>query len=245
MKTMAITNDDGYTEGVEILLEAAGKMGKAYAVLPDRQRSAVSTALTLHKPLRLTHLRKKIYTLNGNPADCALFALHSRELPKPDVIFSGINWGDNCGLSPLLSSGTIGACWKAAIYKVPAIAFSVYRPYHRLGWEKKENWGREELGDAVLKVWKALGPKLKKGEFYVVNFPEEKNLGKAKMVFAKKHQWIRTAATIEKRKDPHGNPYYWLSGKTVKPEKGTDYYELAVKGNISVTKVELEGLANP
>ncbi|NYZ77559.1 hypothetical protein H0O02_04580 [Candidatus Micrarchaeota archaeon] len=236
---IAITDDDGYTEGVEILLSAAEEIGNAYAVLPDRQRSAVSVALTLHKPLRLNNVKKRIYTLNGNPADCTLFAIHSKELPKPDVIFSGINWGDNSGMSPLISSGTIGACWKAAIYKVPAIAFSVYRPYHRLGWEKKENWGREELKAAVLRVWKILKPKLKGGDFYVVNFPDEKHLAKAKIIFPKRRQWIRTYATIERREDPHGNAYYWLSGKSRKPEKGTDYYELAVKKNIVVTKVSL------
>jgi 5'-nucleotidase len=239
---IAITDDDGYTEGVEILLDAANEIGKAYAILPERQRSAISIALTLHKPLRLTHIKKNVYTLNGNPADCTLFAIHSKEFQKPDVIFSGINWGDNCGLSPLISSGTIGACWKAAIYKVPAIAFSVHRPHRRLGWEKKENWDREGLKDGILRAWAFLKSKLKKGDFYVVNFPEERYIKKAKIVFSKRRQWMRTFAVIEKRKDPHGNPYYWLSGKSIKPEKGTDYYELVARKNIVITKVALEKL---
>lgn len=248
---IAITNDDGYTEGLNILLEFAKKLGSAYAVVPERQRSAVSAAITLHKPLRLHKVDKarEIYTLSGTPADCAVFSIYAEELPTPDILFSGINWGDNTGLSPLISSGTIGAVWKAAIHGIPSVAFSIYQKQHsvdRFGWMDKKNWQNPEgLSRALERVWRKIKPEIKPGVFFVVNFPSPFKLDRSKIVFPKRIQMKRTAPIIERRKDVYGNPYFWLGGTDPKIEKGTDFYEVAVKGNISITKVELDRLANP
>ena len=241
-RTIAITNDDGYTQGVKILLEFAKGLGNAYAVVPDRQRSAVSAAVTLHKPLRLLKRKGDIYTLSGTPADCSVFVIYSKELPAPDVVFSGINWGDNTGMSPLISSGTIGACWKAAIHGTPAVAFSLYRK-KRMGWEKKESWGDPgKLKEAMGKVWKRIEPQLGKYDFFVVNMPALEKLEKAKILFGKRVQMKRTAPVIEKRMDPHGEPYFWLGGQGAKMEKGSDFYEVGVKGNIVITRISLKKL---
>ncbi|MFH1221902.1 MAG: 5'/3'-nucleotidase SurE [Candidatus Micrarchaeota archaeon] len=242
--TIAVTNDDGYTEGAMILLRAAKKHSKeAYALLPDRQRSAVSSALTLHKPLRLIEREKDVYTLSGTPADCSLFAIHSGKLPKPDLIFSGINWGDNAGVSPLVSSGTIGACWKAAVYGVPAIAFSLYRASgDRLGWMKAGNWQPELLEKKVEEIYTLLKPKIAPGKFFVVNFPSFEHLETAKIVFPKKMQPVRFAVEVDERHDPYGHPYYWVGGSERKPLEGSDLYEIAVNGNTTVKEIRLANL---
>ncbi len=249
MKTIAITNDDGYTEGISMLLEFAKSLGNAYAIVPDRQRSAVSAAITLHKPLRVHQVEKDVYTLNGTPADCSVFAIYAKEFPTPDIILSGINWGDNTGLSPLISSGTIGAVWKAAIHGTPAVAFSIYQKQHstdRFGWMDKSNWAnRDGVMKALERVWKKIGPEMKEGVFFVVNFPSPYKINRAKIVFPEKIQWRRTSPIIEKRLDVYRNPYFWLGGTDPKIEKGTDFYEVAVRGNISITRVELDRLANP
>jgi len=244
MMTIAVTNDDGYTEGALILLRVAKKHSKdAYAILPDRQRSAVSSALTLHKPMRLLEQEKDVYTLSGNPADCSLFAIHSGKLPKPNLIFSGINWGDNAGVSPLISSGTIGACWKASLYGVPAIAFSLYRNVgDRVGWMKKSNWQPELLEKKVEEIYQLLKPRIAVGKFFVVNFPSLENLENAKVVFPKKLQPVRFAVEIAERRDPYDHPYYWVGGAERKPAEGTDLYEIAVNGNVTVKEILLSNL---
>jgi len=239
MKNIAITNDDGYTEGINILLDFASEIGKPYALIPERQRSAVSAAITLHKPLRIHEISDNIHTLSGTPADCAVFSIYAEELPTPDILFSGINWGDNTGMSPLISSGTIGAVWKAAIHGIPSVAFSIYQK-ERQNWRKKENWKNPEgIKDALRKVWKKIGPEMKKGVFFVVNLPSPEKLDSAKIVFPERIQWKRTAPVMEKRIDPHGGAYFWLGGKDPEIEKGTDFYEVAVNGNISIKKISL------
>lgn len=241
-RTIAITNDDGYTEGVRILLEFAKELGEAYAVIPNRQRSAVSSAMTLHKPLRLDEIEKDIYALSGTPADCAMFAISCEDFKKPDVIFSGINWGDNAGWGPLVGSGTIGACWQSATYETPAVAFSLHAK-DRMGWMKKENWKHpQNIKEALRRVWKEIEPQLKEWSFFVVNMPLPEKLPDAKIIFSDKIQRRRYKVTIEKRNDPYGHPYYWLGGGERPIEEGSDYYEVSRNGNIAITRINMQGL---
>ncbi len=241
---IAVTNDDGYCEGAIILLRMAKRHAKnAYAILPNRQRSAISAALTLHKPLRLVEQEKDVYTLSGNPADCALFAIHSKKFQRPDILISGINWGDNAGVSSLISSGTIGACWKAAMYGVPSIAFSVYRRHEdRLGWMKARNWAADLLERRAEEIFLLLKPRLAAGKFFVVNMPSFEHLEKAGIVYPEKLQPERFSVIVEERKDPYGHSYYWIKGEKREPSKGSDLYEVAVNNNISVKEISIANL---
>ncbi|MFH1685326.1 MAG: 5'/3'-nucleotidase SurE, partial [Candidatus Micrarchaeota archaeon] len=72
-----VTNDDGDSEGLRSLVEAGAKFGDTYAIVPNRQRSAISRAITLHKPIRIHKITDKINSINGTPADCVLFSLNS------------------------------------------------------------------------------------------------------------------------------------------------------------------------
>ncbi len=233
-----VTNDDGPNEGVEILLEVAKELDKrAYAIVPDKQKSATSVSLTLHKPLRLSRLRKDFYTLSGTPADIVFFALNSKKVPKPSFVLSGINNGDNCSMSSILCSGTIGACWQAMLEKIPAIAFSIYKSPAR--WGEMNPWkGNEKLiKKLVKKIILDLKKQVKPDMFYNVTLPDD--LSHAKIINVKKLQRSRFDAIITERKDPNNIPYYWLSGDFKNIEKYTDLYEVAVKKNIAITSVHL------
>ncbi|MFH1520351.1 MAG: 5'/3'-nucleotidase SurE [Candidatus Micrarchaeota archaeon] len=233
--TILVTNDDGHSEGLEMLFEVATKFDKTYAIIPNRQRSAVSGALTMHKPIRLHKIKENIHSINGTPSDCVLFSLFSNEFPKPDLILSGINWGDNAGIDCLLGSGTIAACWQAALEGIPAIAFSMAKKER--DW-RKEGWGdREKITDTVEKIIKTLKPNLKPEMFYNVNLPRD--LENAKIVYMQKMQRDRFGVKIEKRSDPYGHPYYWISGVLNKTEEGTDVNEIIEKNNIVITEISL------
>ncbi|HID72395.1 TPA: 5'/3'-nucleotidase SurE [Candidatus Micrarchaeota archaeon] len=233
-----VTNDDGYSEGFKVLMEVARKLGDAYAVIPAKQMSAVSGALTLHKPLRLHKRERDVYEINGTPADCVLFSCYSKEFEKPDLILSGINWGDNAGMGPLLGSGTLGACWQGILEGVPGIGFSRFTT-HR-DWRNKEAWGDlKKMKKLVLDVSKKLSGKDMEDEtFYSVNLPDD--LTSPKIVITKNLQKRRFMTQITKKFDPGGSPYFWVSGKPRGFEKGTDLHEIAVNKNITVTKISLE-----
>jgi 5'-nucleotidase len=232
-----VTNDDGDCEGLRRLLEAAKSFGKAYAIIPNRQRSAVSGAITLHKPLRLHKADEDVYSLNGTPCDCVLFAIYSGEVPKPDLVLSGINWGDNTGLAPLIGSGTLGACWQAALEGIPSIAFSLYRK-QREGWRDKSNWGeRKGMVEVLERLISGLLPELSPDVFFSVNLPEEPV--SAQTARTQRLQNKRFDAKITKRLDPSGAPYFWIGSAKTEPEEGSDYYEVNVKGRITISRISL------
>lgn len=232
-----ITNDDGQTEGLRTLLSVAQKFGEAVAIVPNRQRSAVSTSLTLHKAIRLERIEQDIYEINGTPADAVVFATHSKEFDKPDLVLSGVNWGDNSAFSSLLCSGTVGACWQAAMEGIPAIAISMYQT--RRDWRDKAGWGdpkkmKKLLGDII----KKLQPELKANSFFNVNLPDD--ISAPKILDSKSMQKVRFKTQITKRFDPNGDAYFWISGANGDVTSGTDLYEISVNKNVTITEVPLD-----
>ena len=237
--SILVTDDDGDSEGLRMLLEVASRFGNAYAVIPSKQRSAIANAVTLHKPLRLHRLAPNIHTINGTPSDCVLFALYSGEFPKPDLVLSGINAGDNTSMNALIGSGTVGACWEAVLEGVPAIAFSMSMA--KKDWHMKESWGdREALMKKVEGIIESLLPKLDKDRerFFNVNMPERPE--NAEIVHINRLQKERFLTHVDKRMDPDGVPYYWISGTNKKVEKGTDTYEVIQNKRITITEISLK-----
>ena len=231
-----VTNDDGDTEGLRMLLEVANGFGDAHALIPDKQRSAVSGALTLHKPIRLRKHGPDVSLINGTPSDCVLFYLHSGEYTRPDLVLSGINWGDNTGVGSILGSGTLGACWESVLEGVPAIAFSLRKRGHDI--HEKEAWGdREAIMARATEIIRALLPKLNKENFFTVNMPEEPK--DATIVNTNRLQRERYSVMVTKRLDPGGKPYYWLSGLEKDIVEGTDTDHVIRKKEITVSEVSL------
>ncbi|MGE5144522.1 MAG: 5'/3'-nucleotidase SurE, partial [Acidobacteriota bacterium] len=71
-----ISNDDGIlAHGLSLLGEAAGDLGRVTVVAPDREQSATSHSLTLHRPIRATRRADGAYQVDGTPTDCVLLAL--------------------------------------------------------------------------------------------------------------------------------------------------------------------------
>lgn len=127
-----VTNDDGvYSPGIVALFEAMKKIGDAYIVAPDRERSAAGHALTLHRPLKVEKLRENVYSVNGTPTDCVALAVHKVLPKKPDLVASGINKGANLG-DDITYSGTVSAAMEGTILGVPSFAISLMgdKPFH-------------------------------------------------------------------------------------------------------------------
>lgn len=126
-----LTNDDGIdSEGLRLLGIELQKNHDVYIVAPKKNQSAVSHAITLHKPMelkkvRLEGIKNDAYSLTGTPADCVRVGL---ELLYKDieVIFSGINNGYNAG-ADVQYSGTVGGAAEGIMYNIPSVAISAER----------------------------------------------------------------------------------------------------------------------
>src|SRR5512134_176719 len=93
-----VTNDDGYlANGIQVLADAARRLGEVHVVAPDREQSATSHSLTLHYPLRARRTADGAHVVDGTPTDCVVLALGELVSEKPDFVLSGINHGANLG----------------------------------------------------------------------------------------------------------------------------------------------------
>ncbi|MDA8173050.1 MAG: 5'/3'-nucleotidase SurE [Nitrospiraceae bacterium] len=125
MGLILVTNDDGvHAPGLIALFRAMKELGEAFIIAPDRERSAVGHALTLHRPLKVELLRENVYSLNGTPTDCVAVGLGKILPRKPDLIVSGINRGANLG-DDVTYSGTVSAAFEGTIMGIPSIAVSL------------------------------------------------------------------------------------------------------------------------
>ena len=77
-----VTNDDGLeAEGIQALARSLEEVGEVWVVAPDRECSAISNAITLWSPLRITEREDRRYAVSGTPTDCVYVAL-AHVLPR-------------------------------------------------------------------------------------------------------------------------------------------------------------------
>lgn len=118
-----LTNDDGYnSEGILLLKEKLQKYGEVTIVAPFEHMSAKSASITLMKWVKVDKIDEHTYAVHGTPTDCTSYALS--ELGEDfDLVVSGCNNGPNLSYDVLLS-GTVGACFGAAVHRIKTVAFS-------------------------------------------------------------------------------------------------------------------------
>ncbi len=228
-----VSNDDGiHCEGLRALSDGLASLDEVVVVAPDRERSAVSHSLTLHRPLRVEELRAGWYAVNGTPTDCVLLGVNALLPERPRLIVSGINRGANLG-DDLHYSGTVSAAMEGTLLGIPSIAFSLaarkdfrYGPAARFA---------ERLAAYVL----ACG--LPEGTLLNVNVPPTEEGELPRGFRLARHGRRRYSDTIAEKIDPRGRTYYWIGGDEVDgpADEGTDFAAIAA-GLISVTPIHLD-----
>lgn len=218
-----ISNDDGVrAKGLHHLVDCVKEMGDVYVVAPDEPRSGQSSAMSVNTPIRIyehpEYTDAKIYSVSGTPVDCVKLAMHHILPAVPTVMLSGINHGSNAGNS-IIYSGTMGAVIEACMAGIPAIGYSLL--HHSLAADFSECTPFiKEITAAVL----AGG--LPHDVCLNVNFPAKVKIEGARVVRAARSHWTEEYKRYE---DPHGKPFYWLTGNLVNEEPddaGTDLYWL-------------------
>ena len=165
-----LTNDDGISaEGLRHLYEALSAFGSVVVVAPDQERSGVGHAFTFNKPLHYERVRffpaSEAYVVSGTPVDCVKFAVSFLLPERPDVVVSGLNVGENSGLSAFYS-GTVAAAREGAFWDIASIAFSVCKEAG--GFSKEYAALAPRLTERIL----GLAARRKNNNiYYNVNFP--------------------------------------------------------------------------
>lgn len=218
------------------------KFAHVTVVAPEREQSTMGHALTLHKPVRLYHIRSEknldIYALSGTPADCVCMGLRKVLTDKqPDAIISGINRGLNLG-NDVFYSGTVAAARESALLNIPSIAASM--DFHFEPGSDKVAYFDEAatfLKDLVLKT---VEEGLPHRCLLNVNFPNLP-LSKIKGVKVARQGFRIYSGGILERKDHRRKNYYWLGGEYVgfEPIESSDCVAVD-QGYISVTPLRVD-----
>jgi len=213
-----ITNDDGYNaKGLKSLVDAVIDIGEIIIVAPDRPQSGMGHAITVNKPIRCyeTDLfgSTKAFCCTGTPVDCVKMGLYILDGKSPDIILSGINHGSNVSTN-VLYSGTMSAAVEGALEGLPSIGFSLTS----YSAEADFTVSMEIVKNITKKVLK-FG--LKKGTCLNVNIPDV-NKNKIKGIKVCRQGRAFWDDTFDKRTDPLGKDYYWLTGSFSSKEQATD-----------------------
>ena len=245
MKTkplILVTNDDGITApGIRTLINIMNKIGKVIVVAPDSPQSAMGHAITINSPLHCEKIKGTSgpqieYSCSGTPADCVKLAVNELLDRKPDICVSGINHGSNSSIN-VIYSGTMSAAIEAGIQGIPAIGFSLLD----FTW----NADFKPLKKFILQITnETLKNGIPKDIVLNVNFPKlnEEEIKGIKICRQAKANWNEK---FDKRTNPMGREYYWLTGTFIIQDQGKDTDEWALSnGYISVvpTKFDLTEL---
>ena len=233
-----VSNDDGITApGLRTLIEIMNEIGEVVVVAPDSPKSAMGHAITINSTLhcekiRVTNGPQIEYSCSGTPADCVKLAVNELLDRKPDICVSGINHGSNSSIN-VIYSGTMSAAIEAGIEGIPAIGFSLL--------DFKWNTDFKPLKKFILKITvEALNNGIPKGVVLNVNFPklkEEEIIG-IKICRQAKASWIEE---FDKRTNPFGREYYWLTGTFVNEDEGEDTDEWALNNKyISIVPTQFD-----
>ena len=198
------TNDDGiHAPGLDILVEVARQLGDVTVVSPDRQQSATSHSLTVHRPLRVTRIDESSHVIDGTPTDCVLIAVNSLMQIPPDFVFSGVNHGPNMG-EDVLYSGTVAAAMEGTILGIPSVAVS----FDSRAEDRLAGYGPALTGILGSLVGR---PDFPDETFFNINLPD---------IPADELKGVRITTlgrrvysdSLTRREDPSGREYFWIGG---------------------------------
>jgi 5'-nucleotidase len=235
MPIILVTNDDGiHSAGLLSLFNAMKDIGDAYIIAPDRERSAVSHSLTLHRPLKVEKVGERMYSINGTPTDCVAVGINKLLSEKPAFVVSGINKGPNLG-DDITYSGTVSAAIESTIMGIPAFAVSLVIS-NQIAPFNFDTAARiaAEIAKYILEHSLPYDPLLN------VNVPDVPIQNIKGIKLTRQGKRIYDDA-IQETFDPHGEKHYWIGGGKPYWEHGEDTDIQAVQDDyISVTPVHLD-----
>jgi 5'-nucleotidase len=226
-----LSNDDGVHAPGLSALATAFEGDEVWVVAPDREQSASSHSISLHRPLRLFELRPRWYAVDGTPTDAVYMGMNLvLRSARPDIVISGVNHGPNLG-NDVTYSGTVAAAMEGALLGVHAIAVSLASsPPH--------------VFDEAARFAAALARRVVANPppaplLLNVNVPPGPVRG---FRFARLGRRTYGNEVVEKT-DPRGRKYYWIGGEggpTNEDIPGSDCNCVLKDGLVAVTPLHLD-----
>lgn len=145
-----LCNDDGIdSPGLKALAEALYEIADLKIFAPSKNQTAQGRSISGKKEAAfkrndIVFNGKEIesYSLEASPA---LVVAHAISIfPKPDLMISGINYGENLGTN-VTHSGTLGSALEAACFGIPSLAVSRQTDIEHIMSYEKIDWSISKL----------------------------------------------------------------------------------------------------
>jgi 5'-nucleotidase len=202
-----LTNDDGvFAPGLRALRKELQKLGEVTVIAPAVEQSGVGHSITILDPLVVKQVDDEDgstfgWMVEGSPADSVKLAICELMPRPPDLVVSGINAGSNAGIN-VLYSGTVAAAIEGAFFKITSVAVSLELAEH-LDYPRAAKYG-------VRVIERILAHKPSPGTLFNVNLPSHSR-GEPKGVRIVPMGIGRYGEGFERRRDPRGRTYYWMT----------------------------------
>lgn len=232
-----LTNDDGIrAPGIRALWEALQDEAEIVVAAPAQQQSATGHSITVYQPIwvnehHFDNPRVTGWRIGGTPADSVKIALDTLMPKQPDLIISGINHGPNLA-TDVLYSGTVSAAVEGAMHGIPSIAISLATD------------GEPDFSPAAAfcrnLVQQIIERKLPSFNLLNINVPPVPAADIQGIAITKLGH-IEYENAFEKRVDPRGRTYYWMSGTVMETHNPSDTDVAAIQANrISLTPIHFD-----
>ena len=232
-----VSNDDGVeAPGLRALAEALSAVGEVVVCAPDREQSATSRSISLHRPLRIEKVAPwgaednsiERWSVDGTPTDAVYIGLnHVLKDRPPDLVASGINRGPNLA-NDVHYSGTVAAAMEGCVGGLPSFAVSLIR--------SRDYTHAARFAASLARQIGLHG--LPKGMLLNVNVPAGEPRG-SQITRIGKRSYL---ASVVEKVDPRGRAYYWIGGDEQAHEDvaGSDCNAVFDGQLISVTPLHLD-----
>jgi len=241
-----ITNDDGIdSPGLWAVVESLIDLGELIVVAPHIQQTgmgrsfprASDTGIIECYERQVGDLKISAYGVHGSPAQAVAYGVLELSPRKPDLCISGINYGENLGLS-LTCSGTLGAAFEADSHDIPSFAFSRQHAIHaqqsddfeKLDWEAHRYFVRELVTEYLLSGFP------EQVRIMNVNFPYD--LSKHTKCRITRQSRLNYSSFLKPSFRNFDEPYVLKSEIDLKPndvERDSDIYAVYYDRMISIT----------
>ena len=232
-----VSNDDGVeASGLRALAEALLVLGEVIVCAPDREQSATSRSISLHRPLRIEKLSPWVsdggeierWSVDGTPTDAVYIGLNQvLKDRRPSLVASGINRGPNLA-NDVHYSGTVAAAMEGCVGGLPSFAISLI--------QSRDYSHAAQFAASLARQIGARG--LPPGTLLNVNVPPGEPRGSQITRIGKRS----FRASVVEKLDPRGRAYYWIGGDEQAHEDvaGSDCNAVFDGRLISVTPLHLD-----
>lgn len=244
-----LTNDDSiHSPGLWAAAEALDELGFVHVVAPQNQQTATGHSMPIQTSgiieqmtLNVNGRHWPVYAVDGSPGQAVLYGIFDVIKGQPDLVVSGINYGENVGAA-ITISGTVGAALEAASLGIPALAVSMQTgTEHHLSLSQDINFG--VAGYFTQVIAKAMLDKKLPGDVDVIKLDIPKSA-------TPETPWVITRQSRKRYYLPkpakrvslsdRGPVGYEIRYDPEALEKDSDIYAVLVDEKVSVTPISID-----